>query len=413
MHPEHRRRFNAAYTDTRYHNYVRRLESGSGAVGFRLAETPVFFEDALVRRCEVAAREIVAQLGEPARLQRMRAAVPERFACEDASALPQFAVVDFAIARDARGTLVPRVVELQGFPSLYAFEALQRDAWAAELADVFPGVAWSAWYSDFDRDAYVDLLRRTIVGRCDPQTVVLLDIEPALQKTVCDFTATQALFGVEASDPRALVRRGTKLFRRDAANREVPVERIYNRLVGDDLARIAPLLPFDLRDDIACVWAPHPRWFWQWSKASLPFLDHEAVPRTRLLSELEELPPDLEAYVLKPLFSFAGGGVDIHPTPQACAAIAGAERSAWCLQEKITYAGALPALDASPVKVELRVMFLRPDGEDALVPATNLTRLSRGDMHGVDHNKDLTWVGSSIGLWESRTAEHGGAVANP
>jgi hypothetical protein len=162
------------------------------------------------------------------------------------------------------------------------------------------------------------------------------------------------------------------------------------------------------------VWAPHPRWFWQWSKASLPFLEHDAVPRTRLLSEIEALPPDLStAYVLKPLFSFAGGGVDVHPTPHACAAIAAPDRSAWCLQEKIAYAGALTALDGSPVKVELRVMFVRPDDESALVPVTNLARLSRGDMHGVDHNKDLTWVGSSIGLWETRAAGGGRAVANP
>jgi hypothetical protein len=402
MQPEYRRAFNAAFTDARYDAYVRRLQSNSGVVGFRLAETPVFFAESLVRRCENAAREIVAQLGEAERLRRMRAAVPERFACEDGSPLPQFAVVDFAIASAPDGTLVPRVVELQGFPSLYAFEVFQRDAWAVELEEALPGYAWSSWFSGLERASYLDLLRRTIVGACDPHAVVLLDIEPELQKTACDFVATHALFGVEAADPRGLVRRGTKLYRRDAAHREVRVERIYNRLVGDDLARIAPLLPFDLRDEIACTWAPHPRWFWQWSKASLPFLDHPAVPQTRLLSEIDRLPADLsESYVLKPLFSFAGGGVDIHPTPAACAAIPVAQRDGWCLQEKIAYAGALVTPDASPVKVELRIMFLRPDGENELVAATNLARLSRGDMHGVDHNKDLTWVGSSIGLWDA------------
>jgi hypothetical protein len=230
---------------------------------------------------------------------------------------------------------------------------------------------------------------------------VLFDLEPERQKTNCDFAATRALVGVDAVDPRTVTKRGRRLYRRDAGGREVPIERIYNRLVGEDLARVSAGLAFDLRDDLDVVWAPHPRWFWSWSKASLPFLDHPAVPRTRLLSDIDELPDDLErSHVLKPLFSFAGGGVDVHPTAAACAAVPAAAREAWCLQEKITYAGALMTPDGSPVKVELRVMFLRPDDCAELAAATNLARLSRGDMHGVDHNKDLTWVGSSIGLWE-------------
>jgi hypothetical protein len=233
---------------------------------------------------------------------------------------------------------------------------------------------------------------------------VLLDVDPERQKTACDFAATRALFGVEAVDPRELFVRGKRVFRRDRSGRELPVERLYNRIVGDDFARPDLGLAFDLRDELELTWAPHPYWFWLWSKASLPYLEHPAIPRTRLLSEVEELPERLsEDYVLKPLFSFAGSGVDVHPTPEACAAIPVDERAGWCLQEKIAYAAALEAVDGGGVKVELRIMFLRPDAEAALEPATNLCRLSRGDMHGVDHNKDQTWVGSSIGLWDARS----------
>jgi len=303
------------------------------------------------------------------------------------------------------GTLVPRVVELQGFPSLYAFEVYQRDAWAAELADAFPGVAWSSWYGGLERTSYLDLLRRSIAGPFDPENVVLLDLEPERQKTRCDFLATRALLGIDAIDPRNVVRHGRRLYRRDESGREVPIERIYNRMVGEDFARVREALSFDVRDDLDVVWAPHPRWFWAWSKASMPYLDHPAVPRTRLLSQIEQLPEDLAtSYVLKPLFSFAGGGVDVHPTAAACAAVPAGERDVWCLQEKIAYAEALITPDGSPVKVELRVMFLRPDENAALVPATNLARLSRGDMHGVDHNKDFTWVGSSVGIWSQDAA---------
>jgi hypothetical protein len=400
--PQFRAAYNAGYESARFERYVASLEATlGGSIGFRLAETPVFFEADLVKRCERAAREIVAQLAEPDRIDRMREAVPERFRGPSPGALPQFAVVDFAIARAPDGTLVPRVVELQGFPSLYAFEVVQRDAWVAELSAVFPGASWSACYGDLDRDAYVERLRETIVGDCDPSAVVLVDIEPARQKTACDFAATKALIGVEAVDPRELTVRGKRVFRRDAQGREVPVERLYNRIVGDDFARPGIAWPFDLRDDIDVAWAPHPHWFWIWSKASLPYLDHPAVPRTRRLSDVERLPETLDRdYVLKPLFSFAGSGVDVHPTPAAVAAIPAAAREGWCLQEKIAYADAL-ASPAGSVKVELRVMFLRPDARSELVPATNLCRLSRGDMHGVDHNVDATWVGSSIGLWDA------------
>jgi hypothetical protein len=406
MQPAFRRAYNATYRAERYQSYVRRLQALLGSrVAFRLAETPVFFGPELVARCERAAREIVAQLAEPERIDAMRGTVPARFAGSDPGRLPQFAVVDFAIARAPDGSLEPRVVELQGFPSLYAFEVFQRDAWLDELGERCGGTGWSSFYSGLDRVAYLELLGRTIVGPYDAQSVVLLDIEPEHQKTGCDFVATRALFGVDALDPRELIRRGTRLYRRDPAGRQRPVERIYNRLVGDDLVRPGVELPFDLRDDLDVSWAPHPQWFWIWSKASLPHLEHPAVPRTYLLSELDALPERLgDDYVLKPLFSFAGSGVDVHPTANACAAIPAAERDRWCLQEKIAYAPALEMPGGDTVKVELRVMFLRPEGTPALVPATNLCRLSRGEQHGVDHNRDLTWVGSSIGLWESLTA---------
>jgi hypothetical protein len=406
--PHFRAAYNAGYHGARFERYVARLEAAlGGSVGFRLAETPVFFEPELVRRCERAAREIVTQLAEPQRLERMRDAVPARFRGPDPGALPEFAVVDFAIARAPDGSLVPRVVELQGFPSLYAFEVVQGDAWVAELSELFPATSWSACYGGLDRAAYVERLRQTIVGDCDPSAVVLVDIEPARQKTACDFAATRALFGVDAVDPRELTVRDKRVFRRDSSGREVPVERLYNRIVGDDFARPGFEWPFDLRDDIDIEWAPHPHWFWLWSKASLPYLDHAAVPRTRRLSEVETLPDSLERdYVVKPLFSFAGSGVDVHPTAASVAAIAPAEREGWCLQEKIAYADALSSPEGA-VKVELRVMFLRPRGESQLVPATNLCRLSRGDMHGVDHNHNATWVGSSIGLWEADAIDTG------
>jgi len=402
LQPRLRSAYNETYTDARSQRYASALAASVGCeAGFRLAETPVFFERELADACATAAREIVGQLAQPERRAALASAVPERFAGDDGSLLPQFAVVDFAIARAADGPFAPRLVELQGFPSLLAFEVMQSDAWLAEIDDLGGiGSGLVPWFGKLDRAAFLALARRAILGGESPAQTVLLDVEPAAQKTYCDFAATEKLFGVAACDPRELYARGKRLYRRDAAGREIPVARIYNRIVGDDFERLAPAFPFDLRDDLDVTWAPHPRWFWAWSKVSLAHLDHAAVPRTHVLSGIERLPDGLEErYVLKPLFSFAGSGVNVRPCVADVAAIPAAQRDGWCLQEKIDYAPALVTPEGDGVKLEIRVMLLRPDDEAELVPATNLCRLSRGEMIGVDYNRDKKWVGSSIALW--------------
>lgn len=402
MDPRYRTRFNAAFTPGLYAAYSADLAHRCGCEpGFRLAETPVFLDDLFRERCERAAGEIVAQLSDPARIARMRGALPERWTFAGETALPSFAVVDFAAVRAPDGTLEPKVVELQGFPSLFAFELMQADAWMDALAAIGGfGDGWTCCFGERSRAQAIELLRETILGGHDPAHVVLLDVDPPHQKTAIDFAATKRLFDVDAVDPRALLVRGDALFRRDERGRELPVRRIYYRLVADEVERRAIDLPFDVRRELDVEWAPHPNWFFTWSKSSLPFLDHPAVPQTQLLCDVADVLGELRAgCVLKPLFSFAGAGVNLTPTAADVAAIPERERDAWCLQERIEYAPALPAADGGAVKVEMRTMFARPDRAARLEPVTNLCRLSRGAMIGVDYNKDMTWVGSSVGLW--------------
>jgi hypothetical protein len=400
MHPENRRAFNAAFTPARAARYAEDLVKRAGrAPGFRLAETPVFLTEELGAALETAAREIVAQLSEPDLLARMTSAIPKRWNAPGMDALPSLAQVDFAIVRH-EGRLVPRLIELQGFPSLSAFEVLQADAWNDALASVpgLPGGTWSPYFGGLDRARFLDLFRRTIVGDEDPEEVVLLDLEPDAQKTAIDFSATKALLGVDSVDPRALVREGRRLFR-NVSGRRVRVTRVYNRIVFDELIQSGAVLPFDFRDDLDVRWVPHPNWYWTWSKASLPLLAHETAPKATVVSAFGPVPRDVgERYVLKPLFSFAGGGVNVDPTPEDVARIPAAERDHWVLMEKIAYDPCLLAVDGGGVKVEVRMMFFRPDGEKAPRLALNLCRLSRGKMLGVDFNKDFTWVGSSVAL---------------
>lgn len=394
MDGRYRESFNRQYTPAVYEEYKARLSTSLGCdFEFRLAESPVFLPPDFVQHVTASAQAIVDQLSEPAHIARMKRAIPSRWDAPGMDELPNFTQVDFAIVREG-DHYVPKLIELQGFPSLTALQVAQRDAWRETLARM-DGLdrEWSCWFSGLDRSAFLELARRTIVGNHDPREVVLLDIDPSRQKTYPDFAATKKFFGVDAVDPRELTLRGNQLLR--GATR---IRRIYNRIVFDELIAKNIETPFDYRKELDVEWAPHPNWYWVWSKYSLPFLDHESVPSARFVSDLERIPDDLAGYVLKPLFSFAGGGVNVDPTRADVEAIPENERDVWCLQEKIEYAPAFEAVDGGGVKVEIRMMFLRPDSESKPLLAQNLIRLSRGKMLGVDFNKDFTWVGSSIGL---------------
>ena len=387
--------FNQQFTPELYDWYQselsRRLDT---TFEFRLAETPLFLSDDFKARAVASAEAIVDQLSDPRLIEEMKAAIPERWNTPGMDALPNLAQVDFAVVSE-NGTLVPKLIELQGFPSLTGLQVMQRDVWKDMLTQMDGlDLAWSCWFSGYDREAFVDLARRTIVGINDPREVILMDLDPPRQKTYPDFAATKQLFGVDAVDPTTLVKRGKQLFRADGT----PVRRIYNRVVFDELIAKGIELPFDYREELDVQWAPHPNWYWVWSKYSLPFLKHESVPRATFVSDLERIPDDLSGYVLKPLFSFAGGGVNVEPTRADVEAIPAADRHAWCIQEKIDYEPALKAVDGGGVKIEIRMMFLRPDDEAKPILSQNLVRLSRGKMLGVDFNKQFSWVGSSVGL---------------
>lgn len=401
MHPAFRAAYNRAFTEELAGRQRADLARRAGAeAGFRLAETPVFLTPGLEERLVSAAHGILAQISRPEAVARLRRFVPPEWDAPGMDALPSLAQVDLAVVRGPDGDLEPRLIELQGFPSLSAFEVLQADAWAAAL-DGLPGLpegGWSPFFSGLTRAGFLDLFRRTIVGDRDPETVVLLELRPERQKTFVDFAATRLLLGVDTVCATQVEKEGRRLYRRKEGRR-VPIERVYNRIVFDELARSAERLPFDFRDELDLTWAPHPNWFWTWSKAALPLLDHPAAPRAVTLDRLGALPADLtERWVLKPLFSFAGGGVNVDPTAEDVARVPAAERASWCLQEKIAYDPCLAAVDGGGVKVEVRMMFFRPDEAPGFTLGLNLCRLSRGRMLGVDFNKGFTWVGSSVAL---------------
>jgi hypothetical protein len=404
--PRFRPLFNRGYSDGLYARMCALMDErlATPRFEFRLAETPLLLPPALRGRCERAASEILEIVARPEVIAACREAIPARYDVPGMDALPHFLSIDLGIVRESDGSLGPRLIELQAFSSLYAMTLVQGEIWGEILASI-PGMpgGWTPLFSGLRRSSYLDLLRRTVLAGEDPDQVILLDIDPTTQKTRPDFHATARLLGVRSVCVSELRCEGRRLLA-PKEGRLVPVRRILHRVVFDELERRRVSLCFDYRDDLDVTWVAHPNWYWVWSKYTLPLIRHPAVPRARRLSGVEAIPEDLSRFILKPIFSFAGQGVNVEPDRAFIEAIPEGRRGEWLLQEKIEYAPALVSPEGVGVKAEVRMMYLRPEGEDRMCLAINLTRLSRGKMHGVDHNKGMRWVGSSVAVWPASEA---------
>jgi len=391
MIPLIRQRYNAAFTEERYAAFLADLGSATyWPVDFRVAETPLFFDAETTRRLERASTDIVAQLAAPGFWVHAASAVPRELAVPAETAFPHFLCIDFALCDDGEGRVIPQLIELQAFPTVAFFQALLTRTYPKHF-EIPAG--FTSYFGGLDEAGYFAALRRAIIGNADPKETVLLEITPDQQKTRVDFAATEQAIGIRPVDVSAVSKRGKKLFYlRDGV--ETPIRRIYNRVIFDELLRKKPAMAFSFFEELDVEWAGHPNWYFRISKHSLPFLKGPSVPPCHFVSKLLEIPPDLENYVLKPLYSFAGLGVDITPTREKIAAVTNTHE--WLLQRKVAYAPLLATPDG-PAKAEVR-LILAGDGTDWPKLINKLVRLSKGAMHGVDFNKGRTWVGASAGL---------------
>ena len=363
-------------------------------VPFALCETPCFFPNALVEHMGEDGTALIRQLVEnPEYLARSEASIPAKFHVPNESPHPMFIQVDFGLVRDSAGELQPKLVELQAFPSLYAYQPVLAQAYT----DVFSLDAKLRYFlSGLDSGAYQKLLQDAIVARHDPANVVLMEVYPDEQKTRPDFLLTEKLLGIRTVCITKIRKQGRRLFYEERG-KQVPIERIYNRTIVDELARKGVALPFDFRDELDVEWAGHPNWYFRISKYSIPYLKHPSVPRTWFLDQLPEVPADLENFVLKPLYSFAGLGVVIAPSRKDIDAIPAGKRSEYILQERLNFTPVVETPHGA-TKVELRLMYV---WLDKLLPVLTIVRMGRGLMMGVDQNKNMAWVGSSAALVSS------------
>ena len=388
--------FNRRFTPEKYCSFLSRLDQRCGTpVKFRVAETPCFFPKSLLDQMAAEGVELVHQLVNSSHYRRQSdKAIPAEFNVANESERPMFLQVDFGLTRNGNGAIEPKLVELQAFPSLYAYQpALTRQYCESYGLDS----QLNAFLSGLDFDSYRELLCKAIVGEHAPENVVLMEIDPEEQKTLPDFILTRQLCAIETVNVRDIRTRGRELYyERDG--KQIRIERIYNRMIVDEIVRKGISLPFDLRDDLEVEWAGHPNWYFRISKFSIPFLKHRSVPRTWFLDELKSIPADRENYLLKPLYSFAGIGIKFAPSDADLAAIPPEHRHNYILQERIAFE---PVIDTphGATQAEIRIMYIWLEDDPQPTPVLTLVRMGRGKMMGVDHNRNLEWVGGSAGLW--------------
>ena len=395
MIPEHRQMYNAAFSPARYHEMLADIERQlPGQLDFRVAETPVFIP-AILRDKLIAAGESIINVIEAPNFKALtEASIPAHQRVPGNEGRPEFLTFDFAVCRNSNGELEPQLIEMQGFPSLYAFQS-----WLpSEFSRFFP-VADSVTpfidVSDFQQ--YQTRMRQLILGDEPTENVILLELFPEKQKTRVDFALSKKFWGIDAICLTKIQKKGRELYY-EKDGRQIKIARIYNRIIFDELARYPDLnTEFVLTDDVDVTWVGHPNWFFRISKYTLPLLHGPFVPPSHYLHELATYPADLENYVLKPLFSFAGAGVRLHITAADLDDLP--DKQNYLLQRKVAYEPVVQSPDGL-VKCEIRLLYIWPTGEARPQLLAGLSRLSRGEMIGVDFNKDKDWVGGTSPLFE-------------
>jgi hypothetical protein len=389
MIPEIRKKFNVEFSEKIYKEFLYDLNSIlKYPTDFRVCETPLFLSGKLTSELTKACDDIIIQIQQKDFIKKSEKAIPPHLLVPNDFEHPPFLQLDFAITK-SEDKFLPKLIELQAFPSLYGYQVYLDDIIRRHF-DIPTG--FHTYFSGLDKDSYQSLLKKIIVGKHDPENVILLEIEPEKQKTRIDFAATEALTGITTVCLSKIKKRGKKLFY-TKDGKDIQIKRIYNRVIFDELERKNIKFDFDFKDEIDAEWAGHPNWFFKISKFSLPMLKGNYVPECYFLNELEKYPEILKDFVLKPLFSFAGLGVDVEVTKEKLDAVE--NRSNYILQQKVEYAPLIETPDGFS-KSEIRMMFLWENKNEKPILVNNLIRTSKGKMMGVDFNKNKTWIGSNI-----------------
>lgn len=388
--------FNQQFTAHKYESYLDYFKSRyPGAIDFRMAETPIFIPHSFKKQMLSTGEYIIEQIKSKDFIENTNPALNKKFIVPNESCFPSCIVMDFAITSNENGTFSPQLIELQGFPSLFGLEVLQDMAFRS-LYDI-PN-DYSPFLNGYERPQYLAHLERMIKGDSDQHTV-LLEIHPEQQKTRIDFYITRDLINIPIVCLSEIFEEDNNLFYQRNVEK-IQIDRIYNRVVWDDIIKEKEDIQVKaaiFQKLLNITWVTHPHHYYRISKYLLPFLKHEHIPRTHFLNNITEIPSDLNEWVLKPLFSYAGNGVKINVTEDDIKNIT--NPSEWILQKKVNYASVIET-PSGPAKAEIRLFYFWDEPTQTYIATLNLARLSKNEMMGVGFNNSTAWVGGTIAYFK-------------
>lgn len=395
MNQKFRQQFNHNFTVAKYDAMQADISSDFDyKVTFRIGESPFFIPNSLKEQLLEGCQEVInfIQKDDFKSLTNRALELNRKVPNEDNHTT--FLAIDFGICEED-GAIVPKLIEVQGFPSLFNFQ----NHLSQKFVNHYPFLSeLTPFLSGLNPESYLRLIEEVICNNFPKENVILLEIEPEKQNTKIDFYYCHSDLGIPIVCVTELYEKGNQLFYKNTQGEETQVKRIYNRVIFDELDLRSDLaLNFDFSKEYEVEWAGHPNWFFRISKFILPYLKGKYFIDTTLLSDLNEIPDDLENYVLKPLFSFSGSGVIFHVKREDIEAVE--EKDLYILQKKVHYKPIIQSPDGK-VKAEVRILAVWKKDAPSLTLVTNLVRLSRGEMIGVKFNKDKDWVGGTVGMFE-------------
>lgn len=392
---KYRKQFNEQFTLKKYQEFQDDIASDFDYLPtFRMAETPFFISNELKKQLIEGCNDVIKLIQQDSFNELTDKALELNTKVPNQDKHTTFLAIDFGICEE-NGEVVPKLIEVQGFPSLYNYQYILYDKFKKH----FPFIEeLTPFINGISSEEYLEIIEEAICNKHPKENVVLLEIEPEKQNTKIDFYYCKRDLGIPIVCVTEIIKKEKQLFYKNEFGNEILIKRIYNRVIFDELELRKDLdLNFSFSDDLDVEWAGHPNWFFRISKYILPFLKGKYFIETTLLSDLKEIPEDLENYVLKPLFSFSGTGVIFHVKKEDIEAVV--EKELYILQKKVNYIPIVQAPDAK-VKAEVRVLCVWKKNDVAPTLLCNLVRLSRGEMIGVKFNKDKDWVGGTLGLFE-------------
>ncbi|QCX39167.1 hypothetical protein FF125_12235 [Aureibaculum algae] len=398
MIPKIRNAFNENFKDEYYDNLQQDVkDTFSEECAFRISETPVFIDASLENKIFDACDSIIEQLWEINFDEIRQKFIPKSLQSPSPMGKPHFLAIDFGLCDDGNGNIVPQLIELQAFPTLFFYQPFLGKAVLKHYKN-FPKGDFHYFFSKLNDKKYIEEVRKVILGDEKPENVILMELYPEKQKTRIDFWATKQALGIEVVCMTQIIKEGKKLFYiKDGV--KTPIHRIYNRVILDELLQIKDLKTnINLNDDLDVEWVTHPDWFFMISKCIMPLLKHKYIPKSYYLNDYP-VDLDLNKYVLKPLFSFAGKGINLYPSQETINDIKDKEN--YILQQKVNYASLVKTNSEKNSKVELRILYIWDEAANKLKPVINLTRMSKGELINVSHLTEDTWIGSSISFFKN------------